>query len=233
VTCVVPVFNGEKYLAESLESVLAQTYAPIEIMVVDDGSTDRTPAILAGFGNEIRSIRQANAGPSAARNRGIADAKGEYIAFLDADDLWVAAKTEIQMRRFASLPNLAVCTSLMQNFWMDELADEASRLKDTDAARPQPGPSQTMLVRSEVFDSVGRFDPELRHRDVHDWIARAREVGVQFDQVDEVLVHRRLHASNLSRSRGAADTQELFAILEKRLAARSAVPVIDFFLDAD
>jgi glycosyltransferase involved in cell wall biosynthesis len=222
VTCVIPVFNGESYLAEALDSVLTQTYSAIEVIVVDDGSTDGTPGILAAFGRKITSLRQANAGPAAARNRGIENARGEYIAFLDADDLWVAAKTETQLRRFTSNPELSICTSQMQNFWGEDLADEATRMKDTDMARPQAGPSQTLLARRDVFDRVGLFDPALHHRDTQDWIVRARAAGVSFDHVDDVLVRRRLHSHNLSRSRGTADADDLFAILQKKLASRSA-----------
>lgn len=222
VTCVIPVFNGERYLAEALDSVLAQTHSQVEIVVVDDGSTDGTPDVLAGYGDVIRSLRQVNAGPAAARNRGIAEARGEYLAFLDADDLWAPAKTETQLRRFAHNAGLSVCTSLMQNFWTDLAAEEA-QLKHTETARPQPGPTQTLIVRRDAFDRVGLFDPALRHRDAHDWIVRARTAGAQFEQVDEVLVRRRLHANNLSRSRGAVDTDDLFAILQKKLAARDAL----------
>ena len=220
VSCVIPVFNGERYLSEAISSVFGQTHSSIEIIVVDDGSTDRTPRILEEMGGRIRSARQANAGPAAARNRGIEMARGDYVAFLDADDLWLPAKTETQLRCFERNPGVAVCTSLMQNFWAQGLAEEEALLKDTDAARPQWGTSQTLLVRRDAFDRVGRLDAALRHRDTHDWLSRARAAGLQFEQLDEVLVRRRLHANNLSRSRGAEDAEELFAILRKNLASR-------------
>src|SRR3954451_22735593 len=86
VSCIVPVFNGERYLREALQSILAQSYRPIEVVVVDDGSTDRSPVVVAGFGREVRYLRQENAGPAAARNHGVQEARGELLAFLDADD---------------------------------------------------------------------------------------------------------------------------------------------------
>ena len=218
VSCVMPVYNGETYLAEAIRSVLAQTYSPIEIIVVDDGSTDGSPLILAGFGRNVLTVQQRNAGPAAARNRGIAEANGEYIAFLDADDLWVPTKTAVQMRHFAETPDLGVSTSLMQNFWMEELRDEAERARDSEMARPQPGPSQTLLARKETFDRAGLFDAAFNHRDTQDWIVRVREAGIRMDQLDQVLVRRRLHANNLSRSRGMQDAEDLFAIIQKRLA---------------
>jgi glycosyltransferase involved in cell wall biosynthesis len=223
VSCVVPVFNGEKYLAEAIGSVLAQTYSPIEIIVVDDGSTDSSPEILARFAGDVTIVRQQNAGPAAARNRGIANAKGEYVAFLDADDTWVATKTATQMRHFADVPGLGVSTALMQNFWTEEMREEAARAEGTDLAKPQPGPSQTILARRAAFDRAGSFDPRLSHRDTQDWIVRARAAGVRIEQLDEVLVRRRLHATNLSRSRGTQDAEELFAIIHKKLA-RAARP---------
>ena len=107
----------------------------------------------------------------------------------------------------------------MQNFWVDDLAEEEELLKGTETARAQPGPSQTLLARRDAFDRVGMFDPALQHRDTQDWMLRARAAGLQFEQLDEVLVRRRLHANNLSRSRGAADAEELFSILQKKLAS--------------
>ena len=221
VSCVIPVFNGERYLCDALASVFRQTHSAMEIIVVDDGSTDSTPRILAEMRGRITSVRQANAGPSAARNRGIEKARGDYVAFLDADDLWLPDKTETQLRRLERNPGLAACTSLMQNFWADDAAEEKALMEDTDAARPQPGPSQTLVARRDAFDRVGLFDPALHHRDTQDWILRARAAGLQLERLDEVLVHRRLHGNNLSRSRGAADAGELFAILQKNLASRA------------
>ena len=221
VSCVIPVFNGETYLREALRSVFRQTYAAIEVIVVDDGSTDGTPRILEEMSDRVTSLRQANAGPSAARNRGVESARGDYVAFLDADDLWLPDKTQSQLRCFERNPGLAVCTSLMQNFWAEDLAEERELLGDTDAARPQPGTSQTLLARKDAFDRVGLFDAALHHRDTHDWMLRARAAGLQLERLDEVLVRRRLHSINLSRSRGTADAGELFAILQKNLAARA------------
>ena len=84
ISCIVAVFNGERYLKEALDSILAQTYRPLEILVVDDGSTDRTPEIVSEYSDTVRYFWQSNAGPGAARNAGLKLAKGEFIAFLDA-----------------------------------------------------------------------------------------------------------------------------------------------------
>src|SRR5690349_9691286 len=95
---VIPSFNYGRFLRETVESVLAQTYSPVEIIVVDDGSTDDTKERLARFEGRIRYIHKANAGLSAARNTGIKHARGDWIAFLDADDLWHRQKLEVQLR---------------------------------------------------------------------------------------------------------------------------------------
>lgn len=222
VTCVIPVYNGAAYLGEALDSVFGQSYGNIEVIVVDDGSTDSTAQVLAGLGERIIAIRQENAGPAHARNTGIRAASGRYISFLDADDLWVTDKTEKQVRVLRENPHVDLCTGLMQNFWVPGLADEAEEMADTDMAAPQPGPSQTIMVRRETFETVGLFSPELRHRDTIDWIVRSRRAGVESMQLGEVLVRRRLHEHNLSRSRGKDDAEDLFAIIQSRLAGGSA-----------
>src|SRR5262249_17267514 len=124
VSCIVPVFNGERYLGETLDSILAQTYRPREIIVVDDGSTDGTAAVVAAYGKRVTSVWQANAGEMAARNRGLTRARGEFIAFLDADDLWHPEKLARQIARFQERPEIDLSFTRFQNFWVSELATE-------------------------------------------------------------------------------------------------------------
>jgi glycosyltransferase involved in cell wall biosynthesis len=111
VSCIVPVFNGERFVAEALESILAQTYRPIDVIVADDGSTDGTAAILSGYGGRIRVVTQPTAGPAATRNLGLEAARGEFVAFLDADDVWHPEKLAKQVRRFAARPGLQACVT--------------------------------------------------------------------------------------------------------------------------
>jgi GT2 family glycosyltransferase len=98
----------------------------------------------------------------------------------------------------------------------------AAAAAQTELAKPQAGPTQTMMVRAEIFDSVGLFNPKLTHRDSADWLLRAREAGVGFLELDDVLVHRRIHDNNMSLNRGQDDAEDLFAIIQQRLARESA-----------
>jgi glycosyltransferase involved in cell wall biosynthesis len=201
ISCVIPVFNGARFLSEALASVYAQTVAPFEIIVVDDGSSDATPEVAERHRERITYLCQENAGPAAARNRGIALAKGELIAFLDADDLWLADKLERQTARFAARPELEIAITHLRNFWIPELRAEQEALRDHCISRPAiPGYLiQTMLARRAVFDRVGLFDPGLRIAEDTDWFARARDRGAVLELLPEVLVRRRLHHGNTSR----------------------------------
>lgn len=109
VSVVIPCYNAEKYLRQAIDSVFAQTYSNLELIVVNDGSTDKSGAILASYGDRIRVIHQQNQGLSAARNVGIASALGEYVAFLDADDYWQPDKLRQQIAVMEANPNLALC----------------------------------------------------------------------------------------------------------------------------
>ncbi len=108
ISAIMPVYNGAATVAKALDSALSQTQPPEEIVVVDDGSTDATAEIVARFGPPVRCVRQANAGPAAARNRGIAEARGQWVAFLDSDDLWYPTKLQRQRELIAAAPDLGV-----------------------------------------------------------------------------------------------------------------------------
>ena len=200
ISCIVPVFNGERYLREALDSILAQTYRPLEVVVVDDGSTDGTAAVVASYGEQIRYLSQPNAGPAAARNLGLQAAIGEFIAFLDADDLWHPEKLARQMARFAARPKLALCVTHARNFWIPELSEEAARYRGHPRlAEALPGYlTSTLLARRTLFDTPGQFNAALRLGEDTDWFLRAAERGVVMELVSEVLVYRRLHQTTLS-----------------------------------
>lgn len=200
ITCIVPVYNGARFLEEALASVLDQGVDGLEVVVVDDGSTDATPQVLEGFGDRIRVVRQDNAGVAAARNRGLDEARGDLVAFQDCDDLWMPGRLALQLEAFRQRPDLDLCLGLIQNFWMPEVAAEAQGYGGSRFARPLPGFSLTcLLARRTAFDTVGRFETSLRVGEDNDWFLRARDAGLTEHVVPEVLVHRRLHRDNLTR----------------------------------
>jgi len=221
VSCIIPVYNGARFLAETLESVLSQTWQPLEVIVVDDGSSDETPALLQGYGSRITAFRQDNAGPAAARNRGIAAAKGAFFAFNDADDLWVPDKLARQMARLEADRQLGFCVGHAQNFWEQELADEEARFRNHPRSRPIPAyVTPTLLVRRDAIERVGGFDPALGHSDSADWFLRAERIGIQGCLLPDVLVFRRMHLGNRSRNAAGESRDEFLLTLKRKLDQR-------------
>jgi glycosyltransferase involved in cell wall biosynthesis len=199
ISCIVPVFNGERYLGEALNSILAQIYRPVEIIVIDDGSTDGTRRLVTSYGDQVRYVWQPNSGPPRARNFGLSVAKGEFIAFLDADDLWQPDKLKIQMTRFRERPELDLCVTYCQVFWIPELREEEERFRSHRLSQPLPGyVTQTLLARRVVFDRVGGFDTSRKVGDPADWFLRAAEQGAVMELLPDVLVYRRFHENNFS-----------------------------------
>lgn len=224
ITCIVPVFNGECYIKEALDSILAQTYGPVEIITVDDGSTDKTAAVVATYGKQVRYIWQQNAGPGAARNLGISLAQGEFIAFQDADDLWHPEKLEHQMARFKTRTELEMCVTHIQNFWIPELQDEAQRFQNHRRAQALPGyVTTTLLARRTLFDKVGMFNPTFMHVHDSEWFVRVKELGMATELLPEVLAYRRLHHTNRSRDRAGASRDEYLQLLKDTLDRRRGI----------
>ncbi len=200
VTCVVPVWNCEKYVSEALDSIASQTYPCTSVIVVDDGSTDRTNQMVSDYKNlDIHYIRQINAGPAAARNLGLSQVHTEFVAFLDADDVWHREKLEIQISYFHNSPKLELCVSHIQNFWSPELPGEA-REENPGLLNPWIGyVYSALLARRSVFDRVGLLNSGMRHGEDTDWFVRSVHAGVLREVVPQVLTYRRLHPDNLSR----------------------------------
>ncbi|MGD9509361.1 MAG: glycosyltransferase family 2 protein [Geminicoccaceae bacterium] len=224
ISCVIPVFNGEAYLGEALDSVFAQTLPPTEVIVVDDGSTDGTREVIDRFGTRVRYVHQENRGPAAARNKGIALAIGELLAFLDADDLWLPRKLARQTQRLAERGDLQVSVTQVRNFWIEELRVEAEAMRDHRlAAAALPGyVPQTMLARREAFVRVGLFDETLRTGEDTDWFLRAADLGTMAELLPEVLVMRRFHRTNLTRVGNALRSNladSVWRSLQRRRAA--------------
>ena len=229
ISCIIPVFNGERYLKEALDSILAQTYRPLEIIVADDGSTDGTAAIVAGYREEVRYLFQPNAGPAAARNLGLNAAQGEFVGFLDHDDLWHPEKLARQMARFRGRPELDLCVTHARNFWIPELEQEAARYQDHRRAEAVPGYyASSLLARRGLFDTVGRYDTTLGHGSQLEWFIRATDHGAAIELLPDLLVYRRLHQGNRSRLMGPASRDEFVRILktflDRRRLVNSAVP---------
>lgn len=232
ISCIVPVFNGERFLGEALDSIFAQTWRPIEVIVVDDGSTDRTKQVVARYSERLTCFMQQNAGPGAARNTGLDLARGNFIAFLDADDLWHPDKLARQMACFEARPELELCITHAKKFWIPELDHERKSLRGHRSSQAQPGyVCQTLLARRGLFDKIGVFDASLRIGEDTDWFLRVRHRRVPIEVIAEVLAFRRMHEHNLSYSiydaRGTEDRLKIVAAALQRRRRHRKDPKIE------
>jgi glycosyltransferase involved in cell wall biosynthesis len=221
VSCIVPAFNSAAHLPAALGSIVEQTYRPLEAIVVDDGSDDETAEIAQGWGDPVRLVRQRTAGPAATRNRGIAASRGEFVAFLDPDDLWQPEKLALQVGVLRSRPDLDACVSHARMFWDPALEPELERRREHVRMGPIPGYSTTtLLARHRTFERVGTLDPGLWYADAVEWFLRARERGVRVELLPDVLTLHRLHVGNLTRRRPQASEDEFLDLVMSVIARR-------------
>lgn len=222
VSVVIPTYNGRRYIGATLDSVLAQKHRPLEILVVDDGSTDATAQVVRGYASEVRLIEQDQRGHPAARNTGIRAAAGEFLGFLDHDDLWSPDKLERQLACFQSDPALDLVFGHIQNFFTPEMPPEERRRLAV-PLRPLPGLLQgAMLARRRSFDRVGLFDPERSVGDFLDWYGRAMLADMHIEVLPETVLYRRIHAGNFQRANKHRRREYLRAVkdlLDRRRAA--------------
>lgn len=213
VSVVVPVYNGEKYVAEAVASILSQSHSNLDIVLVDDGSTDASLGILKDFelrDSRVQVLQKSNGGLSSARNFGMRAAKGEYIAFLDADDIWLPHKIERQLNLLIQSKDagLVYC----DNIYIDSVGNEIDvggfRLDPTIQgqvfselvkANKVCGSGSGVLVPQSVFREVGEFDEKLRACEDWDmWLRISRKYSIKF--VADVLVKIRIHPDQMQSS---------------------------------
>ncbi len=194
VSVIIPVYNCAEYLAGAIESVLGQDYRPIEVLVIDDGSTDNSAGIAERYSWPVHCCLQPHGGVSAALNRGTDLAQGKLFAFLDADDVWVEGKLTRQVAALERDAALDVVFGHVQQF---RVSTGSERSASTAAI---PGYLKgTMLIRREAFIRVGKFDTRWRVGDFVDWYLRASDRGVRSLMLPDVVLKRRIHADNLGR----------------------------------
>lgn len=198
-TVIIPVHNGERYLAAAIRSVLAQTHPPAEILVVDDGSTDASASIARAFDPPVRVLTQANLGPAAARNLGVAHATGDLLAFLDADDLWLPDKLARQIQVLQDEPACEAVLGGMENFVSPELAETDRQAMAPSADTSGAHHVGTLLIRRAAFQRIGAFDERWRHGEFIAWWGRAGQAGLTHVVLPELVLRRRLHMDNLTR----------------------------------
>ncbi|TRZ52750.1 glycosyltransferase [bacterium] len=206
VSVVIPAYNASRWIGETLDSILAQAFRDFEVIVVDDGSTDDTAAVVAGFGDRVCCIHKPNGGAPSARNVGIRAARGEYIAFVDADDLWVKEKLQLQMDL---LKKTGLAWGYCDAFAFDDKSGK--RLYRFEKNFHQYAgdileslffvdfiPSPTPVIRKSVFEHVGYFDEDRAERIGEDWdmwlrIAACYPIGL----VSQPLAYYRVHTTSI------------------------------------
>ncbi|MBP6506072.1 MAG: glycosyltransferase family 2 protein [Opitutaceae bacterium] len=220
VSVVIPVFNGAAFLAEAVACVRRQIQPPQQIIIVDDGSTDATPQVARGLGAGIEYVSQKNSGPAAARNRGLELARSDYIAFLDVDDVWPAAKFAVQLAGFASQPAADIVIGPTQ--LLEEPGAEKTLRKSAPGETFAPPLFYLIgaaLFRRTVFARVGGFDAGKRYSEDLDWFIRARESGVAIYCQSNLGLIKRCHDRNMTRGKSIADLG-IAAVLHASLVRR-------------
>ncbi len=229
---IIPTHNGARHLGEAIDSALAQTHPAVEVIVVDDGSADDTPAVAARYGDRIRFLRQENRGVSAARNAGLGAARGVYVSFLDHDDRLLPEKLARQAAVLDAHPEVGV---VYTGWWF--IDEQGHRLPATGWTRSEgdllpdllrldsPIFMPAIAVRRALVDAVGGFDERLRRSEDWDLWLRLSARGARWACVDAPLVEYRLHAGQKHRDTARRLAAQL-EILERLFADPALAPAL-------
>jgi hypothetical protein len=203
VSVILPVFNGERFIKEAVENIMSQDYPSLEIIIVDDGSTDKTKDIVERLPLDLRYLRQGNGGPAAARNRGIREATGEFIAFNDVDDLWPENNLLTMVKELLEHGDIEVLHGYTQ----------LANYNDVTGAYDSIGAA---LYRRSAFNKVGLFDETLIYGEDSDWFARAQELKINIKKLDNITLIVRRHQENMTYGKTAVELNQL-RVFKKRL----------------
>jgi hypothetical protein len=207
ISVIIPVYNGERFIQEAIDNVLSQNYPALEIIMVNDGSDDETDEIINRLLIDVRYFHQKNEGPAAARNRGIRDASGDYIAFLDVDDLWPENNLHTLMEEMHRRPEMDVVRGHAQLMEYDQEAGNFNFIGNPSESYPHY--IGAGLYRKSVFEKVGLFDPTLRFGEDSDWYIRAAEMGINIKRLDETRLFVRRHGQNMTAGKNMVELNAL------------------------
>jgi len=225
ISVIIPAYNAETTLLETLESVLGQTLVPDEVIVIDDGSTDSTAQLAAAASSSIRVVRQPNRGAAAATNLGVELSTGTELAFLDADDLWAKDKIATQVEILCQHAELDGVFGHVNTF-LCPTNDAESKLRYRIPEAPEPGWFLgAALLRRHCFECCGTFVDTLRAGFFIDWYDRARASGLSFQMRNDLVLHRRIHPGSLahrSQHRDSAMLEMARRAIERRRARASS-----------
>lgn len=200
ISVLIPVFNCERYLGAAIESVLAQTLSPTEIIVVDDGSTDGTANIATSFGSRVRYEFRPHAGIPTTRNACIETARGDWLAFLDADDLWLPEKLRAQADLMLARPELQFTLTYVQLFLEPGCGMPRGYLSEWFESARMCGWLSSFLGRKSIFGIVGGFDTTLPLCEDVDWFSRAKHLNAPMAHLERGLLRKRVHDRNNSNN---------------------------------
>lgn len=221
VSVVLPVYNRAHYVGEAIESVLGQTLPPDELIVVDDGSTDDSVAVIERFARpEIRVLRQPNGGIGSARNAGLRAVTGELVAFIDSDDLWERDKLALQVEVMRASEDVQLVFGHLVEFLSP---DRASELAGTLRISTDPVPgliATTLLVRRSAAERIGPFDEGLRLGEFVEWMGRAHDLRLASRMLPRTVARRRIHGGNTALTRSNTDyLRAIKSMLDRRRRA--------------
>jgi glycosyltransferase involved in cell wall biosynthesis len=217
ISVIIPVYNGEKFITEAIESCLSQTYNNLEIIVIDDGSTDQSGKVVNAY-PMVQYFHRSNSGVASARNFAINKANGSYITFLDADDIMMPNRVELQLQALLNFPDIDICIGHQENFidtGFDLSIEDWQYYNEREKIN-----MMSIFLKSEVFEKVGLFNENYLHSSDYEWLTRAKDFGANVFIMPEILIKRRLHGNNISFLARKEKDLLVFRILKESMQRR-------------